>query len=109
MLLFEHKRYLQSYEAESSNANGDIVFYDKNYGSLMERKRLIGTTTSYFPGSWRNESRQTPSPGTCNKGGEAMLCCFREEEEKTRSAHKNLFIFEYASMQGCAIFIQIKA
>ncbi len=33
-------------------------------------------------------------PGTRSKGGEAMLCCFREEEEKTRDVRKNLFIYE---------------
>ncbi len=37
---------------------------------------------------------QTPPPGTCNEGGEAMLCCFSEEEEKTRGAHNNLFIYK---------------
>ncbi len=30
---------------------------------------------------------------TRSKGGEAMLRCFREEEEKTRGARKNLFIW----------------
>uniref|UniRef100_A0A671L9R2 Zgc:195075 n=1 Tax=Sinocyclocheilus anshuiensis TaxID=1608454 RepID=A0A671L9R2_9TELE len=30
----------------------------------------------------------------CSKGGEAMQRCFREEEEKTRGARKNLFIYE---------------
>ncbi len=33
-------------------------------------------------------------PGTHNEEGEVMLCCFREEEEKTRGARKNLFIYE---------------
>ncbi len=32
-------------------------------------------------------------PGTRSKGGEAMLLCFREEEEKTRDARKKLFIW----------------
>ncbi len=32
-------------------------------------------------------------PGTRSKGGEAMLHCFREEEEKTRDVRKNLFIW----------------
>ncbi len=31
---------------------------------------------------------------TSNKGGEAMFCCFKEEEEKTRGARTNLFINE---------------
>ncbi len=32
------------------------------------------------------ELQLQPAPGTCKEGGEAMLCCFREEEEKTRGA-----------------------
>ncbi len=36
MLLFEHKQYLQSYDAESSMQNRDIVF--KNSDSLMPTK-----------------------------------------------------------------------
>ncbi len=40
------------------------------------------------------QTQINPPPGTCSKGSEAMLHCFREEEEKTRGACKNLFIYE---------------
>ncbi len=39
MLLFEHKQYLQSYDAETSMQNRDIVF--ENSGSLMPTKWLV--------------------------------------------------------------------
>ncbi len=44
-----------------------------------------------LPGSDLSWTQINP---TCNEGGEAMLRCFREEEEKTRGARKNLFIYE---------------
>ncbi len=39
MLLFEHKQCLQSYDAETSMQNRDIVF--ENSGSLMPTKWLV--------------------------------------------------------------------
>ncbi len=46
-----------------------------------------------LPGSHTSQTQINPAPGTRSKGGEAMLRCFREEEEKTRDARKNLFIW----------------
>ncbi len=36
--------------------------------------------------------QRVTSPAT--ERGKSMLCCFREKEEKTRAARKNLFIYE---------------
>ncbi len=46
------------------------------------------------PGSVMSWTQIDPSLGTRSKEGEAMLHCFREEEEKTRGARKNLFLYE---------------
>ncbi len=52
------------------------------------QKRLVWTTTSYF------RVRYVTDPDkTRNEGVEAMRC-FREKEEKTRGARRNLFIYE---------------
>ncbi len=42
---------------------------------------------------WYVTDPDKPRPREHSKGGEAMLRCFREEEEKTRDARKNLFIW----------------
>ncbi len=55
MLLFEHKQYLQSYEAESSMQTEISSF--KIMAVKCLQKQLVGTTTSYFPGLWRHKPR----------------------------------------------------
>ncbi len=47
--MFEQKQYLQSYEAESSMQT-KILFF-------LTTKRLVGTTTSYFPGPLHHKPR----------------------------------------------------
>ncbi len=42
---------------------------------------------------WYVTDPDKPRPRDSSKGGEAMLHCFREEEEKTRDVCKNLFIW----------------
>ncbi len=84
MLLFEHKQYLQSYDAESSMQTEILSF--KIMAVKAEQSlqlRLVGTTTSNFPDCWHHnpEIYITLPSGTSNKGGGAMLRCFREEDE----------------------------
>ncbi len=64
--------------------------------------KTTGNNDELLPGSIRHKPKYTPPPGTRSKGGEAMLHCFREEEEKTRGARKNLFIYE---SQFCVLTI----
>ncbi len=45
-----------------------------------------------LPRSDNSGTRINPAPGTCNEGGGAIPCYFREEEEKIRDARKHLFI-----------------
>ncbi len=45
-----------------------------------------------LPGFVTSRAQINSAPGTCNKGGEAMLC-FREEEEKTRGA--KIYLYGY--------------
>ncbi len=61
MLLFEHKQYLQSYNAENSMQTEIWSFKIL----MATKKRLVGTTTSYFPGSWRHKpcSREHATKG----------------------------------------------
>ncbi len=48
-----------------------------------------------LPGFVTSRTQINPAPGNMQqREGEAMLRCFREEEEKTRGARKNLFIYE---------------
>ncbi len=47
-----------------------------------------------LPGSVTSQTQINPAPGNTQRRGEAMLRCFREEEEKTRGTRKNLFIYE---------------
>ncbi len=46
-----------------------------------------------LPGFVTSRAQINSAPGTCNEGGEAMLCCFREEEEKTRGA--KIYLYGY--------------
>ncbi len=55
MLLFEHKQYLQSYEAESSMQTEISSFKFWQFNAY--KKWLVGTTMSYFPGPLRHEPR----------------------------------------------------
>ncbi len=47
-----------------------------------------------LPGSITSRIQINPAPRNTQRRGRAMLRCFREEEEKTRGARKNLFIYE---------------
>ncbi len=46
-----------------------------------------------LPGFVTSQTEINPTPGKTQQRGGAMLRCFREEEEKTRGARKNIFIW----------------
>ncbi len=57
----------------------------------MARKDYI----ELLPGFVASQTQINPAPGNMQqRGREAMLRCFREEEEKTWVTRKNLFIYE---------------
>ncbi len=68
----------------------------RDYNELLPRSDKSGTQIN--PAPWNMEQR-----------GEAMLLCFREEEEKTRGASKNLFedFWKQVSMLVFDIFYKI--
>ncbi len=91
MLLFEHKQYLQSCGAESSMQTKISSF--KILAVSCLQKRQVRDYNELLPGSVTSQTQINPAPGNSSKGGGAMLPCFREEEEKTRDARNNLFIW----------------
>ncbi len=73
------KQYLQSCGAEMQTEISSFKILQFN----AIQKRLVGTTTSYFPGPLVTNPDKPCPRETCNEGGEAtMLCCFRERKEE---------------------------
>ncbi len=91
MLLFEHKQYLQSFGIESSMQTE--ILSDISV-SLMPTKMACRDYNELLPGFVTSQNQINPAPGNTQRRDEAMLRCFREEEEKTRGARKNRFIYE---------------
>ncbi len=75
MLLFEHKQYLQIYDAESSMQT-DIIFFF-NYGSLMPTKTARWDYNELPPWFVTSQTQINPAPRNKQKSGP----CIREEEE----------------------------
>ncbi len=85
MLLFEHKQYLQSYDAKSSMQTEISSF---KIISLMPTKVACRDYNEILPGFVTSQTQINPCCAALEK---RKSCC---HAVKTRGAWKNLFIYE---------------
>ncbi len=88
MLLFEHKQYLQSYDAESSMQMEISSF------------KILAVSNKLLPGFVTSQTQIKPRPREHATKGARPCCAVLEKRKscchavKTRGARKHLFIYE---------------